>query len=68
MAALFYYCTSAALYWVANKMYFGKCPGIDVFAWGKGGMAVNCNRSNNNAARTPTDANAGRGIGVGEQV
>ncbi len=68
MAALFYHCTSAALYWIDNQIYFGKYPGIDVFAWGQGGTAGNPNGCNNNADRTPTDANAGGEISVGEQV
>ncbi len=66
--ASFYHCMSAALYWVGHKIYFRKYLGIDVFAWGKGGTAVNRNRFNNNAARTPAGANAVGGIGAGEQV
>ncbi len=68
MAALFYHCTSAALYWVGNKIYVGKYPGIDVFAWGKGGTAGNPSGRNNNAGRISTGADALGGIGVGEQV
>ncbi len=68
MAALFYHCTSAALYLVGNKIYAGKFLGIDVIALGKGGTAGNPSGYNNNAHRMPTAANEVGGIGVEEQV
>ena len=34
LASLFSHCTSDAVYIVDGKAYFGKCPGIKMFAWG----------------------------------
>jgi len=41
MAASFYHCTSAALYKIDGNFFMGEYPGINVFAWGKGGTANN---------------------------
>ncbi len=56
MAASFYHCTSAALYNIDGKFFMGEYPGINVFAWGKGGTA---NNQNGNCA-------GGGGVQVGQ--
>ncbi len=58
MAASFYHCTSAALYKIDGKFFMGEYPGINVFAWGKGGTANNRNRNRGNGA---TNVGAGGG-------
>ncbi len=57
MAASFYHCTSPAVFKVGDKIYMGNYPGIDVFAWGKGGTANNPN--DGNAGGTGNDNHAG---------
>ena len=34
LGGLFSHCTSAPIYIVDNKAYFGKCPAVTMFAWG----------------------------------
>ena len=34
LSGLFSHCTSAPIYVVNNKAYFGKCPEVTMFAWG----------------------------------
>ena len=34
LAALFSHCTSAPIYIVEGRAYFGKCPKVTMFAWG----------------------------------
>lgn len=36
LASVFAHCTSAPIYIVDNKAYFGKCPKATMFAWGGG--------------------------------
>ena len=36
LAGLFSHCTSSPIYIVNGKAYFGKCPKVNMFAWGTG--------------------------------
>jgi hypothetical protein len=36
LAGLFSHCTSSPIYIVNNRVYFGKCPEVNMFAWGTG--------------------------------
>ncbi len=49
MASSFYHCTLTALYQINDKIFAGSYPGVNIFAWGKGGSADNPNQGRNEA-------------------